>query len=105
MQRERKIKLDIQKRQLARGFIIVIALALIIAGLVRENYGAVGMGVVVILAILLDLKKRQPAQGILAIIALALIITGLAAQKYGAAVGGAVVILALLIDRSRQMRY
>jgi hypothetical protein len=42
--------MDIQIRQLARWFVVVIALALIIAGLARQNYGAVGMGVVVILA-------------------------------------------------------
>jgi predicted ABC-type sugar transport system permease subunit len=93
--------MNLQLRQLARGFVVVIAFALITAGLTRQNYGAVGMGVVIILAVLLDLKKRQLAQGFLVIIALALITAGLAAHRYGAAVVGAVVILAVLIDRSK----
>lgn len=94
----------LQKRQLARGFVVAIAFALITAGLVKQNYGAMGMGVVIILAVLLDLKKRQLVQGFLVIIALALITAGLAAHQYGAAVVGATVILAVLIDRSRQTK-
>ena len=93
--------MDLQKRQLIRGFVVVIALALIAIGLARQNYGAVGMGVVLVLAVLLDLKKRQLAQGFLVIIALALITAGFAVHKYGAAVVGVVVILAVLIDRSK----
>lgn len=100
MQRERKVKMDIQIRQLARGLVVVIALALISAGLARQDYGAVGMGVVLVLAVLLDLKKRQLAQGFLVIIALAIITAGLATHHYGATVVGVVVILAVLIDRS-----
>lgn len=92
----------LQLRQLVRGFVVVIALTLIIGGLARQNYGAVGLGVVIILAVLLDLKKRQLAQGFLMIIALTLITVGLVTHKYGAAVIGVVVILAVLIDRSRQ---
>lgn len=68
----------LQLRQLVRGFVVVIALTLIIGGLARQNYGAVGLGVVVILAVLLDLKKRQLAQGFLVIIALVLITAGTA---------------------------
>ncbi len=97
--------MDIQIRQLVRGFVVAIALVLITAGLAKQNYSAVGMGVVIILAVLLDLKKRQLAQGFLVIIALTLITAGLAAHRYGAAVVGAVVVLAVLIDRSRQKQF
>lgn len=93
--------MDIQLRQLVRGFVVVIALTLLIGGLARQNYGAVGLGVVIILAVLLDLKKRQLAQGFLMIIALILITTGLATHQYGAAVVGVVVIWTVLIDRAK----
>jgi hypothetical protein len=93
--------MNLQKRQLFQGFVLVIALVLITVGLAKQNYGAVGMGVVIILAVLLDLKNRQLAQGFLAIIALLLIIAGFATKQYGAAVVGTVVILAVLIDRSK----
>lgn len=94
--------MDLQKRQLIRGLVVIMSLVLITAGLARQNYGAVGMGVVIILAVLLDLKNRQLAQGFITIIALVLIIAGLAMQKYGAAVVGVVVIVAVLTDRARQ---
>lgn len=94
--------MNLQERQLIRGLVMIIALALIAVGLAKENYSAVGMGVVVILAVLLDLKQRRLAQGFLVIIAFVLIIAGLAMQKYGAAVVGVVVIVAVLIDRARQ---
>jgi hypothetical protein len=91
----------LQLRQLVRGFVVVIALTLIIGGLARQNYGAVGLGVVIILAVLLDLKKRQLAQGFLIIIALTLVSVGLVTHKYGAAAVGVAVIAAVWIDRSK----
>lgn len=93
--------MNLQIRQLARGLVVIIALALIIAGFAMQNYGAVGLGVVLVLAVLLDLKKRQLAQAFLASIALVLIIAGIAVHKYGAAAGGVAVILAVLLDRSK----
>jgi hypothetical protein len=54
------VLLDLKKLHLAQGFLVIVALALITAGLATHKYGATVMGMVVILAVLIDrLRQKQ----------------------------------------------